>query len=266
MDNVIFFLINHCIIIVLIIQIVHHSLLVNNWLKLERAPHSEDKFYFYFFSPILLITYYVPHHSFTQKHCGQLISHLDKSPVAPAVESAVHFLRHSRCAIRSVLRPFLLNRQIFLAGSYNQVPTLLRSWERGLRHLTLRASSRLFPLQRRSLCETTPVRWFDEPYMAFRSSKMFKAHQCIQCPNQFLKESAQWQQSWCGVTAREMWGYKDSLEPLHLKRYQFSPWLVKSSLWYHPEDFPYPTSVLWPKGLISLSCLPTTSQWLPPFA
>lgn len=194
-----------------------------------------------------------------QNHCGQLIGHLDKSPIAPTEESAVHFLRHSRCAIRKVLSPFLLNRQVFWAGSYNQVTTSLRSWQCGLRHLTFRVSSRLFPpFREEAFARQHPSGAFDEPYMAFPSSKMFKAHQCIKCPNQSLKEFAQWQQSWCGVAARKMWGYRDSMEPLHLKRYQFLPWLVKSSLRSHPEDFPYPASVLWPKGLISLSRLPTT--------
>lgn len=47
-----------------------------------------------------------------QKHCGQLIHHGNNSSVAPAVKSGVHLLSPGRCAVRKVLHPLQLNRQI----------------------------------------------------------------------------------------------------------------------------------------------------------
>lgn len=65
-----------------------------------------------------------------------------------------------------------------------------------------------------------------------------------------------------------VWGYKDRLEPLYLEKHQKSLALSMigkaqaqslPSLWYHPQDVPNLTLVLWPESLISQSYLPT---WL----
>lgn len=57
-----------------------------------------------------------------------------------------------------------------------------------------------------------------------------------------------------------VWGYKDRLEPLYLEKHQKSLALSMigkaqaqslPSLWYHPQDVPNLTLVLWPESLIS---------------
>lgn len=166
---------------------------------------------------------FVSHLSFTSETLWSAHQPPDKSPVTPAEESVVHFLRHSRCAIGTVLTPSLLNRQIFLAGSYNQVPTPLRGWQCRLRHLTFRASSGLFPHHRRSLCQTTPIRCFWWTLHGFPHQQNVDSPSVHKMPKPVSERI-------CQMTAKLLWSYSKGNGGLQRQFGTAPPWKASGAL------------------------------------
>lgn len=144
----------------------------------EESHFQRMNFFLLFFSPLLPIALLCPPPFSSQKHFGQLISHPDNSSIAPTVKSELCSLTHSRCTVRKVLSPFLLNRQNSRQGHRTRSSPLLEVNNSGLKHLTFRSPSRLFlPSREGTFARQHLSGAFDEPYMSFPSSKMFKEHQ-----------------------------------------------------------------------------------------
>lgn len=103
------------------------------------------------------------------------------------MKSGLHFSAHRRHAVRKGLHALPLDRQISWQGLVTRTLPLLEVDSSGWRY-DIQIFQAFLSLLRWSLCYTLA---FDEPYVLFPRSKMFKAHQGIKYLNQFLKEPSQ---------------------------------------------------------------------------